>query len=151
MKTWYHIPATIVLMTALASMALAGDPRYEITESVEGQPIIADQITGLVWQHWYSDARNWEEALAYCEALDYGGYTDWRLPDIQQLSSLANAGLFNPASTFPGMPPFRFWSSSTFAFNAEFAWSVNFYDGQPVNYYPKTSAVLRARCVRDGR
>jgi hypothetical protein len=33
---------------------------------------------------------NWEEALDYCEGLDLGGQTDWRLPNAKELQSIVD-------------------------------------------------------------
>jgi len=33
---------------------------------------------------------NWEEALAYCENLNYAGYEDWRLPNARELQSIVD-------------------------------------------------------------
>ncbi len=52
---------------------------------------ISDQATGLMWQTADDGvARDWEEALAYAEALELGGYSDWRLPNIKELQSIVD-------------------------------------------------------------
>ena len=54
-----------------------------------------DSDTGLTWTSlkYYKDNGNdsgldWEEALAYCDGLEEGGYDDWHLPNIDELRSL---------------------------------------------------------------
>ncbi len=52
---------------------------------------VSDNITGLVWQQSPDNARlQFAEAEAYCESLNLGGRTDWRVPTIQELYSLAD-------------------------------------------------------------
>ncbi|MDT8448333.1 MAG: DUF1566 domain-containing protein [bacterium] len=52
-----------------------------------------DATTDLMWQQTASNTRySWQEALAYCEGLELGGYTDWRLPNISELQSLVDYG-----------------------------------------------------------
>ncbi len=36
------------------------------------------------------DTLDWGEALAYCEALDGAGHSDWRLPDAKELQSIVD-------------------------------------------------------------
>lgn len=56
-----------------------------------GDGTVADTITGLLWTQELSRASMpWSEAAAYCDALDTGGITDWRLPDLKELWSIRN-------------------------------------------------------------
>ena len=55
------------------------------TDNADGA--VSDATTGLMWQQ--SDdgtRREWAEALAYCEALDLGGYADWHGSGAQRSS-----------------------------------------------------------------
>ena len=50
-----------------------------------GDGTVTDLSTGLIWQQVASsEGMSWEEALAYCEGLSLGGYTDWRLPNKKE-------------------------------------------------------------------
>ena len=33
---------------------------------------------------------NWEEALRFCENMNFAGYSDWRLPDAKELQSIVD-------------------------------------------------------------
>jgi hypothetical protein len=74
-----------VLLIPLTSGATT--PRY--TVSGADKDMVADGVTGLVWQvKTTSDALDWKAALAYCEALKQGGQEDWRLPDVLELFTI---------------------------------------------------------------
>ena len=96
---------------------------------INGDEIITDSETGLIWQKTYDETeKKWSDALAYCENLTYAGYSDWRLPNINELLSLVNYEEYDPASDFSDMPSKEFWSSSTSDYPPN-AWYVNFMDG----------------------
>ena len=85
-----------------------------------------------MWQKEYATDKKWQQALEYCENLNYAGYTDWRLPNKHDLVSLANYEKTDqPFSYFPDTPSGdafnngSFWSSSTYVLDdtAEYAWT----------------------------
>ena len=114
--------------------------------TVNGDVIVTDTETGLVWQKTYVSGKTWQKALSYCESLTYAGYSDWRLPNKNELASLVNYEKYNPASDFPDMPSNYFWSSSTYLYSTSDAWYVYFGYGY-VDSYSKTSG-SDVRCVR---
>lgn len=79
-----------------------GDPLYGQDAQYQGlQPsytdngdgTVTDNNTGLMWQQTPpSDKMTYDEALAYVESLEIGGYTDWRLPTIKESFSIAMLG-----------------------------------------------------------
>jgi hypothetical protein len=82
-----------------------------------------DHATGLAWQ--YEEPlmlMTWEEALAYCEALELGGFADWRLPNAKEMQSIVNHGYLRPALdttifgseslAIDGRDYWSFWSST---------------------------------------
>ena len=117
------------------------------TQTVSGSVVVTDSTTGLMWQKTYEADKTWQQALKYCEDLTYAGYSDWRLPNKNELASLLNLDKSAaPYSDFPNMPSDWFWSSSTYILYTDNAWDVGFYYGL-VGYYYKTKS-HSVRCVR---
>ena len=69
--------------------------------AIAGNTIVRDFDSGLAWTEKPERIRSWKEALAYCENLYYAGTSDWRLPNIHELISLADHKRSNPATSFP--------------------------------------------------
>ena len=115
--------------------------------TVNGTVVVKDIITGLMWQKESDFTGNWKDSLKYCEDLDHAGYTDWRLPNKNELSSLLNhERLMSPYSDFPDMSRYgetQFWSSTT---TGSKAWYVSLYSGNLI-YEIKTRS-YRTLCVR---
>ena len=99
-------------------------PSPHFTVDATGSNVI-DNLTGLMWTR---DARAcsastqlWAQALASCENFNYGGYTNWRMPNIRELLSLTDWGRNSPA--LPSGHPFlnvgtsleKYWSSTPLA------------------------------------
>jgi photosystem II stability/assembly factor-like uncharacterized protein len=125
---------------------------------------VTDRLTGLMWVRnanlmasrdpefdpTYGDGQvPWDLALDYVAKLNtesYLGYTDWRLPNRNELLSLIDFGASRPA--LPGNHPFintftgyGYWSSSTLARDENEAWPIAFEDGMMggchANFYSK--------------
>jgi len=99
---------------------------------MNGDGTVTDPNTGLMWQQAEPGTMDWENALKYCEelVLPDGGYDDWRLPDRFELQSLVDYNLYTPCLDkifFPGILSYcYYWSSTTVAYNAKYAWLVDF-------------------------
>ena len=118
----------------------------------KGDLIVKDTTSGLVWAADYIGTLHWLEAISYCNNLDYAGYTDWRLPNRNELLSLVNYDKTMQASDFPELPFKKFWSSSlgSYAFYDDFvliAFMANFRDGASDLDRPD-NPFLFAICVR---
>ncbi|MBF0240819.1 MAG: DUF1566 domain-containing protein, partial [SAR324 cluster bacterium] len=118
-----------------------------------GNGTITDNITGLVWQK--EDDNNtysWSSAGTYCDNLELGSQTDWRLPHVKELSTLVNAGTYSPSintTYFPNTNSSNYWSSSADAGSTSYAWYVNFTSGHVGNNSKADSGYVR--CVRGGQ
>ena len=63
-----------------------------------GNGTIKDTVTGLLWQKSTAPgisegSSTWQQAVDYCDNLTLGGYDDWRLPTIRELSTLIDSGV----------------------------------------------------------
>ncbi|MBR4532419.1 DUF1566 domain-containing protein [bacterium] len=84
------------------------------TETVNGDEVIIDSVSGLVWQKNYpNNGKEWGDALAYCEKSTYAGYSDWKLPNKNELASLIKYPSYHTDSYTTDFPNIDFTSSST--------------------------------------
>ena len=110
-----------------------------------GDGTVTDRATRLIWQKTdsnylpvgsYSGYLTWEQAFEYVREMNkrkVSGYTQWRLPNYHELSSLFDFSQFNPTLA----PVFQYtvqsayhWSSSSRASNPyNDHWVINFTNG----------------------
>ena len=118
------------------------------TQTISGKSVVSDSATGLMWQTNWGTNKKWVDALKYCEDLTYAGYSDWRLPNRNELLSLLNYNKSGaPYSDFPDMPKSFFWSSTTYAGSADRAWRSDFSYGDMLK--PDKTLKHNVRCVRN--
>jgi hypothetical protein len=126
-----------------------------------GNGTILDNLTGLIWLKNANcfGQKTWEQALSDCNALASGscGLTDgsqagdWRLPQKKELASLTHDAFYGPplpntvgtgqwsdGDPFTNVQSYVYWSSTTFAFLSDFAWSVSTVYGD-VHFIQKSS------------
>jgi len=70
-----------------------GSSEQEAFSRDDTAQIVTDNKTKLQWQDDKNTASDdivlkWGKAVSYCETLTLGGYSDWRLPNIDELSNL---------------------------------------------------------------
>lgn len=117
----------------------------------EGEMVV-DSLTGLVWQRTWVGNVNWQNAIATCDNLVYGGYDDWRLPNPLELISIVDHGRWDPAFdpvVFPGTPSGvygRFWTSTPLAEFPRNTWLLYNTDG--IMDFEDGTTFYKARCVR---
>ena len=114
------------------------DPRF----IDNGDGTVTDSLTGLEWTknaNPAGDAMTWPQALGYVKTLTTGGHSDWRLPNKNELRSLADYGRYNPAlpqdSTFTNIQANGYWSSTSIPFYTFSAWVVDLGSGSVKDYY----------------
>lgn len=141
-----------------------------------GDGTITDTRTGLMWEKLSDDGSihdkdsfySWANAFATKVATlngggGFAGYTDWRVPNVNEIQSIVNYGAVNPSVS----PAFNtgcapactvltcsctrsdfYWSSSTSQNNPQQAWIGNFFGG----FVELTSKTFNSyvRAVRGG-
>jgi len=96
---------------------------------------VTDNLTGLMWTRTPdSSSRTWTEALTYADGLALCGYSDWRLPNLNEMESLVHAGQSDSATWlndqgFVAVGAFSFWTSTTYAPSENSAWYGDIKDG----------------------
>lgn len=137
--------------------------RFLVDTDVADEPVVLDQVTELVWQgcpagRMGADCsaddpgrpdpeHGWRGALAYCEALEWGGRSHWRLPNLHELSSIVDIRRSWPVideEAFPATPAQEFWSST---YSGEHASPLGVEFGNGYQYYLYTGGRTNVRCV----
>lgn len=141
---------TLLILVALSSVLSA-----DFTRDSNG--VVTDNITHLKWQDNYSDVGdnvpsfNWEDAIAYCEQLTLSGYSDWRLPNKNELLSIIDYNQSEPGINFHFNVTTGgdYWTSTTDAALHNQAWYVRFNYGDSGSFR-KDFTHNQVRCVRAG-
>lgn len=137
--------ALCALSLHIVSCSAGASPLYQDN----GNKTITDTRTGLIWQQTEGGQMDWHAAEAYCSGLFLGGYSDWRLPSVEELETLIDNDRQNPAldtTFFPDAHPWRYWSSDTDELDQRYAWFVYFSHHMVDNYGKQ--GVSFVRCVR---
>ena len=114
---------------------------HAATFSDNGNGTVTELKSQLMWQRCSAPSSeiscvitplsySWDNALAYCNGLQLGGYTDWRLPNIKALQSIIDVTKTTAPSInttyFPDTLALEYWSSTTFMGTTIHAWYINF-------------------------
>lgn len=128
------------------------------------EPIVVDLVTGLHWQGCdagrsgetcatgASQDMRWSEALAYCDALVWGGKDDWYLPDEWELMSIDD---WAKKSDQYSLDPVAFPHPSNWYWSTHFSSMSTIYATQYRGASDKiidngVSGTYDVRCVRRG-
>lgn len=108
--------------------AVRGEQKGSFNNFVDnGDGTVTDTTTGLMWQQETGGKMEWESAISYCEALETGGHTDWRLPTIKELQTIADYNRYSPAidtGYFPNTFSSFYWAATTDSSNSSLAWGI---------------------------
>ncbi len=129
-----------------------------------GNGTTTDNLTELIWLQ-NADCfgeKNWADALTAsnglsngsCDLTDGSSAGDWRLPNVKELLSLIDYGVWTPALPNNGLLFFydvqtddNYWSSTRHATSATNAWFV--YMNHGTTSYEGVAIINHVWCVRD--
>jgi len=133
-------------------LPIAGPPRPRVRFNDNGDGTVTDIYHNITWTKNADlcGTKNWDQAISYCESLEVADLSDWRLPNLSALTSLAEG---DSAGTMPGHPFNNvawvpYWSSSTCTTSTQRAWIVSF-----MNNFVETRQKHTAHnvwCIRGG-
>ncbi|ETR67766.1 MAG: hypothetical protein OMM_11241, partial [Candidatus Magnetoglobus multicellularis str. Araruama] len=150
------------------------DQGNDLPDSATEWTMVRDNVTGLIWEvktddgsihdkdntyTWYDsnpetnggnagtngDGTDTEDYIKAINNRNYGGFSDWRLPTIKELSSITNYEKeknFINLSYFPQNMSGSYWSSTPNTNNV-LAWIFSFYNGNDSYSYKKAPRYVR--------
>lgn len=124
---WQLLPKAVVAKSAHTS-ALTNEPYYG-----------ANWETYWIGNPWLESGLSlttpaqctWIDYIEMCNSLSYGGFTDWRMPNLFEMQLLLNYDTYNSmidpayATNLQGY----YWTSTAYAAYPGNAWKVSMYDG----------------------
>jgi hypothetical protein len=118
----------------------------------EGYRMAKDNNTGLIWEvksprkgdvNYCADTYSWKKAEdSYIKGLNkkkYGGFSDWRLPNKDELRSIVDYGKTGPALDshyFPNTQSDFYWTSVPYKMQEPFVWGLFLGLGSGICYTP---------------
>lgn len=142
------------------STAPVSAPEEEFLKFDNGQ--VLHLSTNLMWmscaigQTWNGESctgeaepNTWKQALELSVGYEFNLSSNWRLPNIKELSSITERSCTRPSiniDLFPATPPDDFWTSTPSMIDAERAWVVAFFNSS--NSIKEKNRTVFVRLVR---
>ena len=150
--------------TCPANVGATATPTSDFVVNANGT--VLHTPTGLIWKQCNEGKSGaacatgaaaymtWANALTTARASTFAGYTDWRLPNKQELESLVDDTCYAPAindTVFSGTVAGQTWTSTSFAAGPAYAWYVGFGGGGSSYFGIGVNATYAVRLVRGGQ
>ena len=137
------------LLLFAAMTAMVGGIAQPLTAAVRLAPV-SDGVcrelnSGRMWQVVSSKKlRSLDQAQAYVEQLDLGGYDDWRLPTVAELFELTMMHDLHETGGCAMVVEGNYWSGDRDAQGRAGAWELDDNCDAERQYIPKQTGVVRA-------
>lgn len=142
-------------VTQNRSKTLSAAQRFVILAAFTNDAVL-DKETGLVWERSpQTMSVRWSVARRTCIEKNVGGQKGWRLPSLEELTSLVDPSIPPPGPTLPPGHPFLtvqstvYWSATRVDEDARGSWAVHFGLGGGTTFINWAHSV-QVWCVRDG-
>jgi hypothetical protein len=150
-----EVPADLPGVTQNRGNPLPAAQRFVILPAFNSEAVL-DKETGLVWERSpQTTSARWIVAHRACIEKNVGGQKGWRLPSLQELTSLVDPSVAPPGPTLPPGHPFLtvqstvYWSATRVDEDARGSWAVHFGLGGGATFINWAHSV-QSWCVRDG-
>ncbi len=107
-----------------------------VEKTIAGDALVKDLATGLMWikdgNHGGSGNGNsydWADSCLWCWGMVYGGFSDWRLPNILELISIQDFAADSAPliySVFTNTASTGYWTSTSSGLDANKVWTILF-------------------------
>ena len=118
---------------------------------VKGEKRVIDTKNNIMWQDNIEVTQYVEDSImadVYCSELILNGYTDWKLPSIEQLISTLDIGVSPSISKeFKYTSKNKYISTTKFILDKNKLWYIDFTSGKLS--YGLNSDKYNIRCIRD--
>ena len=158
--TLLAVNSAVLAQTCQPALIPASTPDSQLQDN--GDSTVTDLKTGLMWKlcvegqsgsdcaSGSAETFSWQQALQRAQTVNSGGgfagFTDWRVPNIKELSSLVEYQCADPAINlrrFPNASSDDVWSGSVVVGSSDLGWYVNFYHGRPNTDFKYNGNLLR--------
>ncbi|MBN2302823.1 MAG: DUF1566 domain-containing protein, partial [Lentisphaerae bacterium] len=142
---------------------IKGEPLNAEASWKSGLRMVMDDNTGLIWEVKSPDPNDvnfagsklpWTRVEDYVVKMNdaaYGGFSDWRLPNREELRSIVDYGKYSPSimDAFDNdCPPEFYWSKDSYGPNKNLIWGIYFAIGCGICYPQNNRHAIRV--VRGG-
>ena len=142
----HTLALSIVCLSSLANVVNATTDTW----FANGDGTVTDTATGLIWQQQDDNVlRTHANALTYCQGLTLASNSNWRLPNIKELTSIVDYRTDDPTideAAFLNVNSSSYWSASSRASSSSSAWLVSFFSGNVFSNGKANGGYVR--CVR---
>ena len=125
--------------------------QYKLQE-IKRDKVVLDEATGLIWQQSGSDSnmifKNVEKWITKLNRKRFAGFSDWRLPTLEEAMSLMEPKKNNERYINPIFDSKQYWIFTADEVQGESgAWILYLYDGSCFNlfYLPLYVRAVRSR------
>ncbi|GAI92181.1 unnamed protein product [marine sediment metagenome] len=125
--------------------------RFIDKELVSGEEVVIDKATHLMWVKNVNGlgtdngaTKSIANCITFCEELIFGGYNDWRLPNLFEMISLFKGGIDDPSAhdvEFDNwVSSWTFWCSTINFADTDRGHHIWFQHGLTVEVIPRTAS-----------
>jgi len=110
-------------ITLISNNAFGNKNRFtdELGTQIYSAGLVIDHLTGLMWRKSdVTDGGNWDDSIDNAHGLSFGGYSDWRMSNINEFLSISDFSISNNLLDYA---PFNnntnalYYTSTTYAKN----------------------------------